>query len=66
MLVNHWLVVELKTVESLLPLHTAQMISYLRATRCELGLLSNFDVPLLKKGVRRVILSGQTNVEEGD
>ena len=47
------LVVELKSVESLLPIHDAQLLTYLRLTPCELGLLINFDVPVLKQGVHR-------------
>lgn len=51
------LVVELKAVELIAPVHVAQVISYLRAKRKALGLLINFNVPLLRDGVRRVILS---------
>ena len=51
------LVVELKAVESLAPIHTAQTISYLKATGKPLGLLINFNVPLLKDGVKRLVLS---------
>jgi GxxExxY protein len=50
-------IVELKAVEAVLPIHTAQVISYLRAKRCGLGLLINFNVPVLREGVRRVVLS---------
>ena len=56
-LVDNRLVVELKTVETLLPIHTAQVISYLRATDHKLGLLINFNVHMLKQGVKRVILN---------
>ena len=49
------LVVELKTVERVLPLHRSQMLTYLRWTNCRLGLLINFNVPLLRDGVTRVI-----------
>ncbi|MCI0615238.1 GxxExxY protein, partial [bacterium] len=38
-----------------LHLYTAQLISYLRASKCKLGLLINFSVPLLKQGIRRII-----------
>jgi GxxExxY protein len=51
------LIVELKSVETLLPIHTSQVLSYLKVTRLPLGLLINFNVVLLKTGVRRVILS---------
>jgi GxxExxY protein len=57
LLVDSRLVVELKAVEALLPLHTAQVISYLKATGCPLGLLINFNVSILKQGIRHIILS---------
>jgi GxxExxY protein len=56
-LVADRLIVELKAVESLLPIHTAQALSYLRATRCPLALLLNFNVPMLKQGRKRIILT---------
>lgn len=57
MLVKDSLVVELKTVESLAPIHKAQTISYLKATGLKLALLINFNVPVLKEGIKRIILS---------
>ncbi len=51
------LVVELKAVESLSPIHSAQVISYLKALKAPLGLLINFNEPLLKAGIRRIVLS---------
>ena len=57
LLVGGCLVVELKAVDSLASIHTAQMISYLKATRLHLGLLINFNVQLLKDGIKRVVLS---------
>jgi GxxExxY protein len=57
LLVGKSLIVELKTVEALTEIHQAQLISYLKATRLTLGLLINFNVPILKNGVRRVICS---------
>lgn len=56
-LVGGQLVVELKAVESLLPIHHAQVINYLKATNKPLGLLINFNVPLLKHGVKRIVLT---------
>lgn len=56
-LVGGELVVELKAVEALAPIHSAQVISYLKAARHELGLLINFHVRVLKDGVKRVVLS---------
>ena len=49
-------ILDLKSVESLAPVHTAQMISYLRAMRLKLGLLVNFNVRLLKEGIKRIAL----------
>jgi GxxExxY protein len=56
-LVGNCLVVELKAVEALLPVHTAQVISYLKMTQLSLGLLINFNVAALKTGIRRVVTS---------
>jgi GxxExxY protein len=47
------LIIELKSVEVVLPVHHAQVISYLRLTGMRLGLLINFNVPLLKDGIKR-------------
>ena len=46
--------VEIKSVEMLAPVHTAQVIGYLRATGLKLGLLINFNVKLLKDGIKRI------------
>jgi len=54
--VDERLVLEIKAVERLHPIHVAQVISYLRVTRARIGLLINFNVPILKQGIRRVIL----------
>lgn len=55
-LVAKKIILELKAVETLLPVHKAQVISYLKATGCDLGLLINFNVPLLKQGgIKRLI-----------
>lgn len=56
-LVGGCLVVELKAVQAFAQIHTAQVISYLKATRLTLGLLINFNVVRLKEGIRRVVLS---------
>jgi GxxExxY protein len=55
-LVEDQVIVELKAVESLLPIHTAQVISYLKATQVHLGLLINFNVNILTQGVKRIAL----------
>ena len=56
-LVGEKLTVELKNVDVLLPVHSAQLISYLKAIDSELGLLLNFKAPVMKDGIRRVVLS---------
>ncbi len=50
------LVIELKCVESLTPLHDAQLLTYLKLTGRKVGLLINFNVPLLKQGIKRLVL----------
>jgi GxxExxY protein len=56
-LVGGELIVELKAVEMLLPIHTAQVISYLKATGAHLGLLLNFNVRIMKDGgIKRIVL----------
>lgn len=56
-LVGGLLIVELKAVESLAPIHSAQIISYLKATRLPIGLLINFNTTLLKHGIKRIALT---------
>jgi len=56
LLIGETLVIELKAVDGLAPIHTAQLLSYLRATGHKLGLLINFNVPYLKHGIKRIIL----------
>jgi GxxExxY protein len=56
-LVADVLIVELKAVEKLAPIHEAQVISYLKMTNHPLALLINFNVPVLKEGIKRIILS---------
>ena len=55
LLVNDNVVIELKSVEQVLPVHCAQLLSYLRLTNKPLGLLINFNVPRLVQGVRRIV-----------
>ena len=54
-IVENCLIVETKCVEKLLPVHVAQLITYLRLSDLRLGLLINFNVPHLRQGIRRVI-----------
>jgi len=49
------LVIELKTVEALAPIHEAQLLTYLKLSRIERGLLINFNVPVLKDGIKRMV-----------
>ncbi|HZP60160.1 MAG TPA: GxxExxY protein [Opitutaceae bacterium] len=49
------IVIELKAVEKLLPLHEAQLLTYLKLSHLPLGLLINFNVPVLKDGIRRLV-----------
>jgi GxxExxY protein len=55
LLVQQSVIVELKAVETLLPIFTSQLLSYLRMSGLKLGLLINFNVTQLKDGVRRVV-----------
>ena len=48
-------IIEIKSVEELNDVHLAQLLTYLRLSNCKLGLLINFNVSLLKNGVKRVI-----------
>ena len=50
------LVVELKAVEKLMPIHEAQLLTYLRLSQTHVGLLINFNVRLLKEGIKRMVL----------
>jgi GxxExxY protein len=56
MLVEDSIIVELKAVEHLLPVHRAQVLTYLKLTNHRLGLLINFNVPVIKDGIQRIIL----------
>jgi len=55
LVVESAVVVEIKAVEKLTSVHTAQMLSYLRLSGCKVGLLINFHVQMLKNGIRRIV-----------
>jgi GxxExxY protein len=55
LVVDQKLVLEIKSVERLAPVHHAQVRSYLRASGMRVGLLINFNVPLLPDGIRRIV-----------
>jgi GxxExxY protein len=57
LLVDGLVIVELKATEQMLPIHTSQLLTYLRLANFHLGLLINFNVPLIKAGIRRLVLS---------
>ena len=57
-LIENKVVVELKSIDRLLPIHEAQLLTYLRLLNKQVGLLINFNEPVLKKGIRRCVLGG--------
>jgi GxxExxY protein len=56
LMVNHTVIIEIKSVDTLAPIHTAQVLTYLKLAGKKLGLLINFNETDLKKGIKRLIL----------
>ena len=56
LIIDNFLVLELKTVEGISPIHEAQLMSYLKSTGLKVGLIINFKVKRLKAGIRRMVL----------
>lgn len=56
-LVEDLVVVELKSVSTVLPVHTSQLITYMKLAKCDLGLLLNFNVSRMKDGIKRLVLN---------
>lgn len=56
LVVNDAVVVEVKCVETILPVHVAQVLTYLKLTKMKLGLRLNFNTDMMKRGIKRVIL----------
>jgi GxxExxY protein len=56
LVVENQVIVEIKSVNSLAPIHEAQLLSYLKLSDCKIGLLINFNVKILKEGIRRMKL----------
>ena len=56
LLVSNTVVVEIKAIETLLPIHEAQILTYLKLGGWNVGLLINFNVPVLKDGIKRIVL----------
>ena len=54
LVVENKVIIEIKSVSSIAPIHQAQLISYLRLSDCRVGLLINFNVRMLKEGIRRI------------
>ncbi len=55
LLVENKVIIEIKAVEALNDIHLAQILTYLKLSDCKLGLLINFNVTLIKNGIRRVV-----------
>ena len=55
LLVEKEVIVEIKSIEKFLPIHKAQLMSYLKLADCKVGLLINFNVEILKDGIQRVV-----------
>ena len=55
LVVGGLVIIEIKAIDQFAPIHTAQLLTYLRLSGLQLGLLMNFNVPLFKSGVKRVI-----------
>jgi len=55
LMIDNEVIVEIKSVKKLLPIHQAQLLSYLKLSECKVGLLINFNVKMLKNGIKRVV-----------
>ena len=56
LIVKEKVIIELKAVESLIPVHEAQLLTYMKLTGIRVGMLMNFNVPVLKDGIKRMVL----------
>lgn len=56
LVINKQVILEIKAVEQLMPIHDAQLLTYMRLAECRLGLLINFNERLLKNGIRRFVI----------
>ena len=56
MLVDNRIIIELKSVDKLLPIHKAQLLTYMKLAGISIGLLINFNVNYLKDGIKRMVL----------
>jgi GxxExxY protein len=55
-LIDDAVIVEIKAIEAVLPIHEAQLLTYVKLSRRRLGLLLNFNTSLLKDGMKRIVL----------
>ena len=55
LMIDNEIIVEIKSIEKLLPIHQAQLLSYLKLSNCRVGLLINFNIKVLKNGIQRVV-----------
>jgi len=62
-LIEGWLVIEIRSVAAILPIHTAQVLTYVRLSNAKQGLILNFNATRLKDGIRSVIPMGKTTTE---
>ena len=53
--INKKVIIEIKAVEKLMPIHNAQLLSYLKLSKCKLGFLLNFNVAHMKDGIKRFV-----------
>lgn len=56
LLVEEKVIIEVKSVDALVPVHTAQLMTYMKLSGCRIGLLMNFNVQFLKEGIKRIII----------
>jgi GxxExxY protein len=66
LLITDDLIVEIKAVDRLAPAHEAQLLTYLRMSQCEVGLLLNFNAVRLKDGLRRLVRSRSVDSQDMD
>ena len=62
LVINNSVIVELKSVDKLVPVHDTQILTYLKLSGIQIGLLLNFNQPLLKQGIKRFVLSQSRGV----
>lgn len=55
LIIENKIIIEIKSVESILPVHQSQLLTYLKLTGMKLGLLVNFNVHLIKDGIQRIV-----------